>query len=311
MLVLPWTAVWAQDAWPSRPVRIVVPYTTGGGIDVVARLLGQKLGEAWGQPVVIENRPGAGASLGPSQVAKSPPDGYSFVIVSNTFALSASSRARPPYDPLKDFTPVMLATRAPFVLAVNPDLHAGNVQDLLAIARNKLGGINFASSGQGTGSHLAIELLKHRTKMTALHVPYKGSNQALIDLADGRLDALFATPAAIMPLVNERKLQALATTGRIRTPSAPGVPTMIESGVPDFEVVVWFALLAPSGTPPAIVRKFHADAAKALQAPDMVARLNGLGQEVVAMGPDEFADYLSSEIKTWGDVVRQADIQFQ
>jgi tripartite-type tricarboxylate transporter receptor subunit TctC len=301
----------AQDTWPARPVRIVVPYTPGGGIDVLARILGQRLGEAWGQPVVIENRPGAGGTIGPAQVAKSASDGYSFVIVSNTFALGASGAAKQPYDALKDFAPVILATRAPFVLGVYPGLHVKDVRELLALARSKPGGLNFASAGTGTGTHLAIELLKHRTGMPALHVPYKGTNPALQDLIDGRVDALFGTPAAIMPLASDNRVQALATTGRARTSSAPGVPTMIESGVPDFEVVVWFGLLAPAGTPPAILRKFHADALKVLDTPDVMARLKAQGQEVVGMGPDEFSAYLRSEIATWGDIVRQADIRFE
>lgn len=301
----------AQDAWPAKAVHIVVPYTPGGGIDVVARILGQKLGEAWGQAVIVDNRPGAGGSVGTAFVAKAPADGYTVVMVSNTFILGTASRTKQPYDALRDFAPITLATSAPFVLGVPPGLHVKNLQELIALARSRPGGLNFASSGTGTGSHLAIELLKARAGMPALHVPYRGSNPALLDLVDGRVDALFATPAAIMPLAGDKKLVALATTGRKRSPSAPEVPTMIEGGLPDFEFVVWFAAVAPAGTPPAVLRKFHADALKVLNEPDVAAKLKAQGQEVVGMPPDELALYFKSEAKLWGDIVRQADIKFE
>jgi len=300
----------AAQGFPNRTVRIVVPYTPGGGIDVLARLLGAKLAESWGQPVVIENRPGAGANLGTDMVAKAAPDGYSWVIVSNTLALAASSGAKLPYDPLKDLAPAILATTAPFVLAINPRLGTTTVKGLLEVARTRPGGLNFASAGQGTSTHLAIELLKARTGMPALHVPYKGSGPALTDLVDGRVDALFATPAAIMPFVRDKKLVALAVTGKRRTDSAPGVPTMVEEGIANYEVAVWFGLLGPGGTPPEILRKFHQDSVKVLGQADVVARLKGQGQDITTLGPDEFAAFLRSEISTWGGIVKAAGVTF-
>lgn len=294
----------------NRPVRMVLPYTTGGPTDLSARVLAEAMSPILGVPVIVENRPGAGGRLGTAHVAKAPADGYTVAMVSNTFVLGMASRTKQPYDALRDFAPITLATRAPFVLAVHPGLHVKSVHDLLALARSRAGGLNFASSGAGTGSHLAIELLKARTGIPVMHVPYRGSNPALLDLVEGRVDALFATPAAIMPIAEDRKLLALATTGRMRRASAPGVPTMIEGGVPDFEVVVWFALVAPAGTPPAVLRKFHADTVKALNAPGIAARLKAQGQEVVGMPPDELAVYLEGEVRTWGDIVRQADIRF-
>lgn len=300
----------AAQQFPTRQVRIVVPYTPGGGIDVLARLLGSKLAEAWGQPVVIENKPGAGANLGVDMVAKSPADGYSYVIVSNTLALTASSGAKLPFDPLKDLAPALLATHAPFVLGVTPKLGATNMKTFLEAARARPGGLNFASAGQGTSTHLAIELLKVRTGLLALHVPYKGSGPAMTDLIDGRVDALFATPAAIMPYVRDKRLVAAALTSKARSSSAPGVPTMMEQGVPDYDVSVWFGLLAPAGTPPAILRKFHQDGVKALAIPDVVEKLRAQGQEVATLGPDEFTTFFRNEINTWAEVIKTAGIKF-
>ncbi len=300
----------SAQQYPTKPVRIVVPYTPGGGIDVLARLVSAKLTEMWGQSVYVENRPGAGANLGVDLVAKSAPDGYSFVIVSNTVALAASSASKPSYDLFKDLTAAALATRAPFVLGVNPKAGATTVKGLLDVAKNRPGGLNFASAGQGTTTHLAIELLKRRTGMPALHVPYKGSGPAMTDLLDGRVDALFATAAAIMPYARDNRLLALAVTGKTRSPSAPGVPTMIEAGVSNFEVVVWFGFLAPAGTPSAILHKFHADMSKVLAMPDVAEKLKGQGQDVAAMGPEDFGVFLREEVTTWADVVRQANLKF-
>lgn len=301
----------AAQQYPERAVRIVVPYTPGGGIDLLARLVSAQLTQMWGRPVQVDNRPGAGANLGTDLVAKSAPDGYNFVIVSNTIALAASAQPKPPYDALKDLAPVLLATRAPFVLGVNPKVGAQSVKGLLEVARARPGGLNFASAGQGTSTHLAIELLRQRTGMPALHVPYKGSAPALTDLLEGRVDALFATAAAIMPFVRDQRLLGLAVTGRARSTSAPGVPTMIEAGIADYEVTVWFAFLAPAGTPQAIIRKFHVDTLRVLAMPEVAEKLRAQGQEVAPLGPEEFGPFLRAEINTWADVVRQAGLKFE
>jgi len=299
------------QAYPNKPVRIVVPYTPGGGIDVAARLVAAKLTEAWGQSVVVENRPGAGGNIGVDVVAKSPADGYSFVMVANTVALATASGQKLSYDLMKDLTPVVIVSRAPFVLTVNPRIGAQNVQGLLAVAKSRPNGLNFASAGQGTTTHLALELLKLRTGMPALHVPYKGSGPALTDLIDGRVDALFSTPAPVIPHVAAKRLLALAVTSRTRLASAPEIPTMIESGVPSYEMVVWFGILAPAGTPPAIINKFHADTAKALQTPELRDRLATQGQEVAATPPAEFATILRDEVTTMGEVIKKAGITLQ
>ena len=294
--------------FPTRHVRIVVPYTPGGGIDVLARVLGAELQKIWNQPVVIDNKPGAGSHLGTDFVAKSAPDGGNWVIVSNTMALAAAAGTKLPYDPLKDLAPALLATSAPFVLAANAR-EATSVKDLIARARAKPGAFNFASAGQGTSTHLAIELLQARTGIKVLHVPYKGSGPALTDLIDGRVGAPFATPAAIMPHVRDKRLLALAVTGKSRTDSAPGVPTMVEEGMANFDMTVWFGLLAAAGTPPAILRKFHQDSVRALALPEVVTRLKGQGQDVAPLGPEEFGALLKSEVATWSEIIKNAGVQ--
>jgi len=296
--------------YPARPVHIVVPYAPGGGIDVLARVLAQKLSDMWGQGVVVDNRPGGGATLGSAMVAKAAPDGYTFLIASNTLALSASSRSRIPYNVQRDFTPVMLATRAPIVLGIHPSVSARNIKDLVTIASTQPGGMNFASAGQGTSQHLAIELLKKRTGILATHIPYKGSAPAMTDLLDGRVSALFATPAAIMPQVADRRLVALAVTSANRSAVAPGVPTMAEAGVAGFDMSVWFGFLAPAGTPQAAINKFFADSQKVLAMPDVVETLKAQGQEVSILSPGDFSAYLQKEIGDWSDIVRRVDLRF-
>lgn len=301
----------SAQQYPTRPVRLVVPYAPSGGIQVAARLLGEKLTEMWGQSVIIENRPGAGANLGTDMVAKSAPDGYTFVIVSSTVAIAASITPKPNYDVLKDLTPVVLLSNAPFVLAVSPKLGVSNVKAMLDVARTKPGGLNFASAGQGTSTHLAIELLKARTGIPAVHVPYKGSALAMGDLLEGRVDAMFATPAGIMPHVKAKRLGGLAVTGSMHTPSAPGLPTMKEAGVPNYDVSVWFGILAPAGTPPAIVQKFYNDSAKILAMPDVIEKLNAQGQDVTPMGPEKFGETLRADVKTWAEVIQKSNLKFE
>lgn len=296
--------------YPTRPVRLVVPYAPSGGIQVLARLLGDKLTDIWGKSLVIENRPGGGANVGTEHVAKSPPDGYTFVAVSSTVALAASATPKPNYDVLKDLAPVVLATRAPFVLSVNPKVGATTVKGLLEAAKARPGGLNFASAGQGTTTHFAIELLKSRTGIPVVHIPYKGSALAMSDLIEGRVDAMFATPAGIMPHVREKRLLGLAVTGATPSPSAPGLPTMAEAGVPGYDVSVWFGLLAPAGTPADIIGKVHADVVKVLAMPDVAEKLKGQGQEVAPMAPAEFAAFLRAEVNTWADIVKRAGVRF-
>lgn len=296
--------------YPTRPVRLVVPYAPSGGIQVLARLLGDKLTDVWGKSVVIENRPGGGANVGTEHVARSPPDGYTFVAVSSTVALAASASPKPNYDVLKDLATVVLATRAPFVLSVNPKVGATTVKGLLEAAKARPGGLNFASAGQGTTTHFAIELLKSKTGIPVVHVPYKGSALAMSDLIEGRVDAMFATPAGIMPHVRERRLLGLAVTGTTPSSSAPGLPTMAEAGVPGYDVSVWFGLLAPAGTPADIIGKVHTDVVKVLAMPDVAEKLKGQGQEVAPMAPAEFAAFLRTEVNTWADIVKRAGVRF-
>ena len=304
------TATAASATYPAKPVKIILPYATGGGADLLTRVLTQKLAETWGQSVVVDNRPGAGATIGTDMVAKAPADGYTLLMTAGTMAVSPSAYSSLPYDVLKDFAPITTVARSAFVLTVHPPLGVSSVEELLKLARAKPGKINFGSAGNGTMAHLSVELLKVRAGIDVLHVPYKGSNPALNDLLGGQVDAVFDTPAAVMSHVNEKKLKALAVTTPARTPSAPGVPTMMEAGLANYEVSVWFGLLAPTGTPQEIVTKVHADSVSALGMPDVVERLGAQGLEVVTMKPEEFSTFIRAEVGKWREVVKSAGIKF-
>jgi tripartite-type tricarboxylate transporter receptor subunit TctC len=300
----------AHAAYPERQVRIVLPYAAGGGADVLTRVIGASLSELWKQPVITDNRPGAGATIGTDLVAKAPPDGYTLLMTAATMAVSPVAYPNLPYDVLKDFAPITLVAQSPYVLATNPKLQVRSLAELLDLARKEPGKLNFGSPGKGTLSHLTFELLRHRTGMEAAVVAYKGSNPALIAALAGEIDFVLDTPAAVMQHVNARKLQALAVSSAKRAASVPKVPSMTEGGVRDVDVVVWFGLLAPAGTPPDIVKKIQADAATVLSSPEVVDRLRQNGLEVVTSQPAEFAEYLRGEVAKWSEVVKKANIKF-
>ena len=296
--------------FPAKPVRIILPYAAGGGADVLTRLLGQSLGELWKQPVVTDNRPGAGATIGTDMVAKAAPDGMTLLMTAGTMAVSPAAYPNLPYDVQKDFAPITLVAQSPYVLAVNPKLQVQSVAEFLDVARRNPGRLNYGSPGKGTLSHLTFELLKNRTGIDATVVHYKGSNPALSAALSGEIDFVLDTPAAVMQHVGTQKLRALAVTTAKRSDSAPGVPSMIEAGVRDFDVSVWFGLLAPAATPPDVLRKIHDDVVAVLSSPAMVERLKANGLEVVTTQPAEFAGYLRVEIAKWGELVKKADIKF-
>ena len=307
---LAFSAQAALAAYPERQVRIILPYAAGGGGDVLTRLIGASLSELWKQPVITDNRPGAGATIGTDMVAKAPPDGYTLLMTASTMAISPVAYPHLPYDVLKDFAPITLVAQSPYILATNPKLQVQSVSELLALARKEPGKLNYGSPGKGMVSHLTFELLRHHTGMDAAVVAYKGSNPALIAALAGEIDFVIDTPAAVMQHVNARKLRALAVMSAKRAESVPEVPSMTEAGVKDVNVVVWFGLLAPAGTPPEIVRKIQADAAKVLSSPEVASRLRQNGLEVVTSRPEEFAGYLRSEVGKWTDVVKKANIKF-
>lgn len=302
------TSAFAQ--YPGKPVRVILPYAAGGGADLLTRAVAQALSDLWKQPVVADNRPGAGATIGTDMVAKAVPDGYTLLMTAGTMAVSPAAYPRLPYDVLKDFVPITLLAQSPYVLAVHPSVPAQNLAEFLSLARSAPNKLNFGSPGNGTLSHLTYELLRSRAGFRATVVAYKGSNPALIDVLGGQVDFILDTPAAVGQHVKTQKLRALAVTSARRAPSMPTVPTIAEAGVPDFEVSVWFGLLAPAGTPPEIVRKIQADVVKVLATPPLADRLNAEGLEPVTMRPAEFGALLRSDVAKWGDVVRQGNIKF-
>jgi tripartite-type tricarboxylate transporter receptor subunit TctC len=298
------------QAWPSKPVRIVVPYPPGGGNDNLARIFGQKLTERTGQPFVIENKPGAGTLIGSEAAAKSPGDGYTFLLSSIvTHALAPALYAKIPYDPLRDFVPVTTLAVAPTVLVVNKDFPAKSVTELIALAKANPGKYTFASGGSGTTPHIAGEIFKSMTGTDLLHVPYKGGGPALTDLVGGRIDMMFDTAASAMPHVRSGNLRALAIATPARHPDFPDLPTFAEQKLPDYSINSWYSLHAPAGTPPDVVNKLYAEVVLVLQAPDVKEKLRTLSVDPGGMPPDKFAAFVKSELDRYGEVIRKAQIK--
>jgi tripartite-type tricarboxylate transporter receptor subunit TctC len=298
------------QAWPSKSIRFVIPYPPGGASDVTARTLGIKLSEALGQPVVIDNRPGANGIIALENVAKSPPDGYTLLMANlGPNAINAAVYSKLPYDSIKDFTPIMLTTLVPQILVVNPALPVTSVKELIALAKAQPGKLNFASAGNGASNHLSGELFKSMTGVQITHVPYKGDTPAMTDVISGQVAMMFPTAIAATPHVKSGRLRALAVTSRKRVGSLPDLPTVEEAGVPGFEAVSWGGVMGPGGMPRDIVVKLHAELARILKMPDVSEKLSGLGAEIVASTPEEFAAYLQAEITKWGKVARDANVK--
>jgi tripartite-type tricarboxylate transporter receptor subunit TctC len=307
---LPSGAARAQ-AYPDRPVTIVVPLAAGSGMDSLVRQYGEKLGEALGKPVVVENKPGAALMLAATHLATSPPDGYTLAVAtSSVMAINPVLYKKVNYDAQKDFAPISLYVKSPFILVVNPGLPVKSVPELIKHAKESASPVSFASTGTGTGLHLAGEYMKLRYGLNMTHVPYRSTPQSISDLVAGHTNMSFAEVGATLPLIREGKLRALAVSGQTRHPSLPDVPTFAEAAnAPDFEVVSWHMLLAPSGTPKPIVERLHGEIIKALSTPELKERMAKLGAEVVGLGPDEFARYLRQEIPKWADVVKRAGVK--
>jgi tripartite-type tricarboxylate transporter receptor subunit TctC len=292
------------QSYPSKPIHIVVPFPAGGIADVYARFIGNRVSAAWGQPVVVENRTGAGGNIAAEAVAKSPPDGYTLVMGSvGTHAVNVSLFSRLPYDPVSDFAPVALVAESDSLLVVHPSLRVANVAELIALARAKPGALSFASAGPGTTSHLAGELFKSMARVDMLHVPYKGNTPAIADLLAGQTSLLFATMPTVLPHVKAGKLVALATCGSTRASATPDLPTVGET-LKGFDVTNWIGLFAPAGTPADIVRRLNTEVHAVMLAPDMQARLAAEGARFVPTTPQEFGTYVKNEIARWGPVVR-------
>jgi tripartite-type tricarboxylate transporter receptor subunit TctC len=305
------TVVWTSAAgpalaqnYPNRPVRLIVGFTPGGGVDINARLLAAKMSELIGQQVVVENKPGAGTNIANEYVAKAPGDGYTLLFTSPAVAINMSLYRNPPYDALRDFTGVSVFSQSTNLLVVPASLPARNVQELIALARERPGALNYSSAGPGTTQHLAAELFKLRTGTQIVHVPYKGSAPSLTALISGEVQLSFVNPLAIGQHVKTGRLRALAVAGASRTELMPDVPTMKEAGVEGVEVPLWFALLAPSATPRDVVRTLAAAVARAAASPDTRKRLHEQGAEPVGNTPEEFERQLRDEIARWAEVVK-------
>jgi len=302
-------AAFAADAnYPNKSIRIVVPFPPGGIADVMSRVFGQKFTDAWGQPVVVENRTGAGGNIGADVVAKSPPDGYTLVMGTiGTHAVNVSLFSKLPYDPVKDFAPVALVVEADGLLVLHPSVPAKTVKELIALARARPGQLVYASAGNGTAGHLSGELFKSMANIDLVHIPYKGNVPALTDLVGGQTSMLFATMPTVMPLARAGKLYAMAVTGAHRNPAAPEVPAMAET-LPGFEVTNWIGIFAPAGTPPDIVAKLNAEIMRIMKLPEVQARLVTEGAKSRVNTPAEFGAFQRNEMAKWGKLIREAHI---
>jgi len=297
------------QAFPTKPIKLIVTYPPGGGADLMARLVAPKMAEALGQPVIVENKPGAGGQIGAGEVARAAPDGYTIMLDAANHAVNPSLYASLPYDAAKAFEPISLLVRFPNVLVVNPQFPAKDVKELIAIAKSKPGGVAFASSGSGSAQHLAGELFRQRATVDMTHVPYKGGGPALNDVIGGQVPVFFGNMASSLPHVKAGKLRALAITGARRSDALPDAPTMGEAGLPDYEVYEWNAIFAPAGTPAPVVAKLSEAIIKALHAPDVRERVAGLGGEIAALGPQDTARFVRDQTALWARVVRTGKIK--
>lgn len=290
--------------WPAKPVRLLIPYPPGGSAEILARPIAQKLTEFWGQPVVLDFRPGAGGTIATEITARAAPDGYTIIMVLAAHAINHSLYARLPYDTLRDFAPVTLAASLPLIVVTPPSVPANSIKELIALAKAKPGSLNFASAGNGNTSHLAGELFKTMTGADMVHVPYKGSGPSLIALLGGEVSLMFDSISSSLPHVKAGKLKALAVTSAKRSHVMPQLPTVAESGLPDFIVDGWYGILAPAGTPPAIVNKISADMARAMQTPDTRERIMSSGYDIIGSTPEQFGAHIRREVERWAKVVK-------
>lgn len=300
---------WSQSNYPNRPVRVVVPSSPGGGTDISARVIADHLGRAFKGQFFVENRPGAGQSIGIEVVARSEPDGYTLLMAASTLALNPIMYKNIKYDPVKDFAPISQVASIPNVVLVHPSVPAKTLQELIALAKSKPGELTYASAGLGTSPHMGMELLKHMAGIDIQHIPFRGSGPAVTDTIGGRINVTLASTLQAKPLVEGGQLRALAVTGAKRSEAMPDVPTVAEAGVAGYEALQWYGLLVPAGTPAEIVNRLHQETAKALSAPDVKKRLADDGAESVGTTPAEFAKFIKEEIEKWSNVARVANIK--
>jgi tripartite-type tricarboxylate transporter receptor subunit TctC len=297
------------QSFPARPLHLIVTYPPGGGADPMARLIAPKMAATLGQPVVVENKPGASGQIGAAEVARATPDGYTLLLDASSYAVNPSLYAKLPYDPAKAFTPIAVLALFPNVLVVTPGHAARDVKDVIAAAKSSPGAIAYASSGNGSAQHLSGELFQQKAGVAMTHVPYKGGGPAMNDVMGGQVPVFFANMASSLAHVKGGKLRALAITGAKRSSALPDVPTMAEAGVPGYEVYEWNAIFAPAGTPAAVVAKIADAVAKAMQSADLRERIAAMGGEIVAYGPADADRFVREQTELWGKVVRAGNVR--
>jgi tripartite-type tricarboxylate transporter receptor subunit TctC len=302
-------AAQAQDAYPSKPVRLILPFPPGGGTDILGRLVAERLSARLGQPVVTENRGGAGGNLGAEAAAHSAPDGYTLLLAAPTLAISPSLYAKLSYDPLKDLAPISLVATVPNVMITHPSVPASTLQEFIALAKAKPGEMNFGSGGSGTSNHLGGELFNIVAGVKLVHVPYKGVNLAMNDAMAGNIQLVLIGIPAAAPHIKAGKLRALAVLAPQRSAALPEVPTAAEAGLPDLDVTTWYGLLAPAATPPPIIARLNAEIVRTMREPELNERLAAMAVDPVTSTPEEFAVYIRQEAAKWGEVVRKAGLR--
>jgi len=308
LLLVASLAALAQEPYPSKPVRLILPFPPGGGTDLLGRLIADRLSAALGQPVVTENRGGAGGNVGAEAAARSAPDGYTIVLVAPSIAISPTLYSKLNYDPIKDFAPIALVAQVPNVMVTHPSVPATTLAEFIAYARANPGKLNFGSGGLGTSNHLAGELFNLRTGAALTHVPYKGVNLAMNGVLAGEVHLVFIGVPVPAPHIKAGKLRGLAVLGRERSPLIPDVPTAAEAGLADFDVTTWYGILAPAGTPRPIIQRLNGELTKMMQAPEIKERLAGMGTDPLTSTPEEFGAYIKREMARWGDVIRKAHL---
>lgn len=308
-IVLLCISTWVNaQAWPSKPIRYIVPFPPGAFNDTLGRIMSSELPKALGQPVLVENRPGGNTIIGTEAAAKSAPDGYTLFGAALPFSV-IQSLYKTSFDVTKDFAPITLAGTTPNLLVANPNVPVNTVKELIAAAKATPGGLNYASTGNGTSNHLSFELFKSMTGTAITHIPYKGSAPAVTDLIAGQVQVMFDNTPNVLPHVRAGKLKAIAVSSKKRSSLAPEVPTVDEAGVPGYDVTVWFGILAPAGTPREIVQRLNTEMVKIMRSPEITSRFNNAGVDVVASSPDEFSVFLKSEVARWAKVVQDANIK--
>jgi tripartite-type tricarboxylate transporter receptor subunit TctC len=306
LLALP--ALVHAQAYPNKPIRYIVPYPPGAFNDTLGRIMAAELPKALGQPVVVENKPGGNTIIGTEAAMKSPPDGYTLFGAALPFSV-IQSLYKTSFDVTKDFAPITLAGTTPNLLVANPNVPLNSVKELIAAAKARPGGLNYASTGNGSSNHLSFELFKAMTGTAITHIPYKGSAPAVTDLIGGQVDLMFDNTPNVLPQVRAGKLKALAVSSKKRSSLAPEVPTVDEAGVPGYDVTVWFGILAPAGTPKEIVTRLNTEMVKIMRSPEITDRFNKAGVDVVASTPEYFSDFLKGEVARWAKVVQDANIK--